>query len=180
MSLGIPWQCRGWDATISLPRLQLQSLAGELRSCKLWSTVTNKQIPLVIEFWVLPDNSEVHLKFLKLITTAKTSLTNKLSARGSGGEAVDMSLGPPFKPPQASTESPFCPSLPCPPRPCVLESRFSLQGRQPQMLPLLQTSGTEGHSEGPHLSGCENLGKSPPLLGGAEEGEGSCRLKELC
>ena len=112
----VPWQCRGWDATISLPRLQLQSLAGELRSCKLWSTVTNKQIPLVIEFWVLPDNSEVHLKFLKLITTAKTSLTNKLSARGSGGEAVDMSLGPPFKPPQASTESPFCPSLPCPPK----------------------------------------------------------------
>ena len=85
MSLGIPWRSRGWDATISLPRLQLQSLAGELRSCKLWSTVKTKQIPLVFELWAPPDNSEVHLKFLNLIATAKTSLTNKVTARGSRG-----------------------------------------------------------------------------------------------
>lgn len=143
----------------------------------MWSTVTNKQIPLVIEFGALPDNSEVHLKFLKLITTAKTFLTNKLSARGSGGEAVDMSLGPNH--PKHLLRALSALHSPAPRALCA-RVPFQPPGTLTQMLPLLQTSGTEGHSEGPHLSGCENLGKSPPLLGGAEEGEGSRCLKELC
>lgn len=170
LPLGIPWQSRGWNTTISPPRLQLQPLAGELRPCKLWSTAQNKQIPLVTEFWALHDNSEVHLKFLNSIPTAETSLTCKVTARGSGRRLWTCLWATIQTTPSVYREH-FLPFTPLALGPCVLESRFSLQGRQPQMLALLQTSGTGGPSEGPHLSGCENVGKSLPLLGGRRRGK---------
>ena len=182
MSLGIPWRSRGWDATISPPRLQLQSLAGELRSCKLWSTVKSKQIPLVFGLWAPPDNSEVHLKFLNLISTAKTSLTNKVTARGSRGRLWTCLWGHHSDHPRHLLR--VLSALPAP-APWTLCARFLFQ---PPGMPTPDATPPPNfwdrdpqnkrvQAPSPHLPGCANLDKSLPLGG---EGEVSCCLKELC
>lgn len=149
---------------------------------KILQTVEHSQNQTNTTCLCLDNSGEVHLQFLNLIATAKTSLTNKVTASGSGGRLWTCLWGHHSDHPRHLLRA--LSALPAP-APWTLCARFPFQ---PPGMPTpdatpppnfwdRDTQNKRVQAPSPHLPGCANLDKSLPLRG---EGEGSCCLKEVC